>query len=384
MSNYEQAVFISYAWGEETNEREAIVNQLDRSLQKRGLKIIRDKRDLGYKGLIRQFMERIGEGDCVIVVLSDKYLRSKNCMYELVEVAENKDFINRVFPIVLSDAKIYDARDRIEYKKYWMQKKEDLNKEIASLGDFSNITGISEELNDYDRFGDEFDELTTIFKNMNTLSPDMLREADFQQLYDALIKRMSSTWDANAHAQPKTETKKENGAMGNNDGKVSANNNSNAVGGINIGGNMNGNLSIGSNNQSNNVSIGNISGNSGTVNVAGGNLNVTQTFNNGMSAEDIKQLFDQLYSAIDARSETPPALKDDLKAEVQEIQTAVTEAADKNEKVEESFLSRRFRSIARMAPDILDVVVASIGSPLAGLGVAVKKIADKAKEEAKG
>ena len=56
MSDYEQAVFISYAWGKDTNEREAIVNQLDHSLQKRGLKIIRDKRDLGYNGSIRKFL----------------------------------------------------------------------------------------------------------------------------------------------------------------------------------------------------------------------------------------------------------------------------------------------------------------------------------------
>ena len=87
MSGYEKAVFISYAWGEDTHERETIVNQLDQSLQRRGVTIIRDKRDLGYKGMIRDFMKRIGEGYCVIVVISDKYLRSKNCMFELVEIA---------------------------------------------------------------------------------------------------------------------------------------------------------------------------------------------------------------------------------------------------------------------------------------------------------
>ncbi|MBL8061660.1 MAG: toll/interleukin-1 receptor domain-containing protein [Anaerolineales bacterium] len=359
MSEYEQAVFISYAWGEETNEREAIVNQLDHSLQKRGLKIIRDKRDLGYKGMIRQFMERIGEGDCIIVVLSDKYLRSKNCMYELVEIAKNKDFTSRVFPIVLPDAKIYDAKDRIEYKKYWKQKKEDLNREILSLGDLSNITGIAEELDDYDRFGDEFDKLTAIFKNMNTLSPDILRESDFQQVYDALISRMASTWDSTS-PQSKSNTKKEKKTMDNNDGKVSANNNSTSVGSISIGGKMSGNLVIGNNNK------------------------VTNTVNNGISAAEIEQLFDQLYSEIDKRAGISSAVKEDLKADVQEIQTAVTQAVEKNEKVEESFVSRKFRSIARMAPDILDVVIATIGNPLAGLGVAAKKIADKAKEESKG
>jgi hypothetical protein len=34
-----------------------------------------------------------------------------------------------------------------------------------------------------------------------------------------------------------------------------------------------------------------------------------------------------------------------------------------------------------MAPDLLDVVVVTLENPLAGLGVAVKKIADKAKQE---
>jgi internalin A len=80
MEEYEQAVFISYAWGGESEE---IVNQIDGALQQRGLKIIRDKRDLGYKGSISAFMERIGQGNCVIVVISDKYLRSPNCMFEL-------------------------------------------------------------------------------------------------------------------------------------------------------------------------------------------------------------------------------------------------------------------------------------------------------------
>jgi hypothetical protein len=35
-----------------------------------------------------------------------------------------------------------------------------------------------------------------------------------------------------------------------------------------------------------------------------------------------------------------------------------------------------------MTPDVLDVVVASLGNPLAGLGEAEKKIAEKAKSEA--
>src|SRR5215207_11769049 len=123
MQNYEQAVFISYAWG---GEREQIVNQIDDVLQKREIKIVRDKRNLSYKGSIKEFMERIGQGNCVIVVVSDKYLRSPNCMFELVEIAENKQFHDRVFPIVLADADIYNPVKRLRYVKYWESKRAEL------------------------------------------------------------------------------------------------------------------------------------------------------------------------------------------------------------------------------------------------------------------
>ena len=130
------------------------------------------------------------------------------------------------------------------------------------------------------------------------------------------------------------------------------------------------------------VRVGNISDVSGSVNIAGGNITTHQT-TNGLNAAEIKQLFDQLYTVIESNKKISPTKKEDLKAEVKEIQSTVTEAAQKNEKVDESFLSRRFRNIARMAPDVLDVVVATLANPLAGLGVAVKKIAEKAKEETK-
>jgi len=136
----------------------------------------------------------------------------------------------------------------------------------------------------------------------------------------------------------------------------------------------------GPNNTQSTIKVGNISDISGNVNIAGGNVTTHQT-TNGLSAADIKQLFDGLYGAIDSAAKVSPSVKEDLKADVQDIQTVVTEAAKKNEKVDESFLARRFRNMARMAPDILDVVVATLGNPLAGLGVAVKKIAEKAKEE---
>jgi hypothetical protein len=189
MSDYEQAVFISYAWG---GEREEIVNQIDKALQERGIKIIRDKHDLGYKGSISEFMERIGRGNCVIVVISDKYLRSPNCMFGLVEIAEGKQFHDRIFPIVLADANIYDPLKRIEYVRYWEVKRAELADAMRTL-DPANLQGIRDDMDLYDRIRDKVSGLTSILKDMNTLTPDMHRDADFNEVYDGIMIRMQNT-----------------------------------------------------------------------------------------------------------------------------------------------------------------------------------------------
>jgi internalin A len=186
MSNYERAIFISYAWG---GENENIVNQFDDVLQKRGLKVVRDKRNLEYKGSISKFMERIGRGDCIIVVISDKYLKSPNCMFELVEIAGNKNFENRIFPIVLADADIYKFKGQMQYIKHWEDQIKDLKEGLKDL-DPTNLQGIYEQLNLYDRIRDNISKLTAILGDMNTLTPDMHKESDFSALYDAIVERM--------------------------------------------------------------------------------------------------------------------------------------------------------------------------------------------------
>jgi formylglycine-generating enzyme required for sulfatase activity len=198
MSDYEQAVFISYAWG---GEREDVVNQIDQALQTRGIRIIRDKRDLGYKGSISKFMDRIGQGDCVILVISDKYLRSPNCMYELVEIAENRGFQDRVFPIVLQDADIYNPVRRIQYIKHWEEKRAELAEAIKTL-DPANLHGIREEIDLYDRIRDKVSGLTSILKDMNTLTPEMHSESDFDELYNAIEKRIKELPAQPADSRP--------------------------------------------------------------------------------------------------------------------------------------------------------------------------------------
>ena len=127
----------------------------------------------------------------MILVISDKYLRPPNCMFELVEIAEGKQFHDRIFPVVLNDANIYDPLTRIAYVKYWETKRAELAKAMKKL-DPANLQGIRDDMDLYDRIRDKVSGITSILKDMNTLMPDMHRDSDFSELFEAIAKRMEA------------------------------------------------------------------------------------------------------------------------------------------------------------------------------------------------
>ena len=187
MGNNNQ-VFISYAWG---GESERIVNELDADLQAKGILVVRDKRNLGFKGMIRDFMRQFGRGHAVIVVISDKYLKSPNCMFELVEISRNKDLYDRVFPIVLGDADIYDPVHRIKYIKHWEDKIKELDEAMKSVS-AANLQGMREELDSYDEIRDNVSNLTFFLKDMNTLTAEIQENSNFASLISALETRLAA------------------------------------------------------------------------------------------------------------------------------------------------------------------------------------------------
>jgi small GTP-binding protein len=179
-------VFVSYAWG---GESEKLVNELDHAFQQRGVTIVRDKRDLGFKGSIKGFMETIGKGKAVVLVISEKYLKSENCMFELLQVAKHGDFAARIFPVVMRDANIYKAKDRVVYLQYWQQQIEELEAAIKS-GSVANLQGIQDDLNLYTEIRANIAKLTDVLKDMNTLTPEIHEKSGFSVIFDAVMAKL--------------------------------------------------------------------------------------------------------------------------------------------------------------------------------------------------
>lgn len=90
--NPDNPVYISYSRFDSSSLVEVIVKRLEQE----GVFVKLDMRDNGPGNSIKAFEDEIGRSSQVIVILSDKYFESSNCMYEMAVITENGNIPNRV------------------------------------------------------------------------------------------------------------------------------------------------------------------------------------------------------------------------------------------------------------------------------------------------
>lgn len=88
--------------------------------------------------------------------------------------------------------------------------------------------------------------------------------------------------------------------------------------------------------------------------------------------------FSTIYTQVDDRTDLSATDRSDLKSELQTFEDEDKKGPESNE----GFLAQRLRNVKRIAPDILDVAIATIANPAAGFGMIAKKVAEKMKAEA--
>ncbi len=168
-------VFISYKWG---GDSEKLANELKDTLTEKGIDIKIDKEELPYKGDIKEFEKRIGQADSILVVVSHAYLESEHCMYELSEIFNKGNFEERIFPIVLKDAKTFKAEDLDKYKEFWVEKIKATTKKLSE--DVSKMATYMSELTVYNQILQDFDKITGVLKNLNLGDVDEHRKSKFE------------------------------------------------------------------------------------------------------------------------------------------------------------------------------------------------------------
>lgn len=178
------SVYVSYAW--KVEEQNRLVDKLGEACAARGIELRRDKTSIGYGDSIRQFMNEIGAGRHVILVLSAAYFKSAYCMYELRQIYENRNFRKRVNPIILSGTRFDDPIDRIPYIEYWETKTAELEAGLKRLKDPKYTQKSREVLNGYADFHRLMDDLLSVLADMNTPTENVHLETDFAALLDRI------------------------------------------------------------------------------------------------------------------------------------------------------------------------------------------------------
>ena len=186
-------IYFSYAWGDEGevgDSREKIVQDLYDSLKTDGFKVIRDKEDVGYKGSITDFMKEIGKSDCIVVAISDKYLKSENCMFEMYEIFRNsklekEGFVEKIFPIRVESIALSQPKVLMAYFKHWEDKEKEWEELIEAYGKrikpaqqekYNRIKAIANELGDFLDF----------LSDMNTKTKAILSQNNFEAIKKAI------------------------------------------------------------------------------------------------------------------------------------------------------------------------------------------------------
>ena len=173
-------IFISYSWASKTT-----ADKIYQDLTFVGFTVLKDDHTIKYADRISDFMKRIRESDFALLLICDKYLKSINCMTEIMQLKKDDNVWDKILPVVFKDAKIYNPIDRIQYVTYWQEKSLSIENALKTI-DPINATTIYQELKSYKEITQNIDEFLIVIKDKLSTSPDDL----FNKFYSPLTEKM--------------------------------------------------------------------------------------------------------------------------------------------------------------------------------------------------
>ncbi len=171
-------IFLSYSW---KNFNEA--NRIDEFFNSLGIHVIRDITHLNYKDNIKEFMSNINNTDYSIIILSFDYFCSKNCLFELFEIFQDKDFSKKIIPIYIDSVNIFSLDFKISILKFWENIIIDSKNKIEKIDPTKSIS-IYEEINNYENIYLNIDQLINKILSIKLVSYSECISNNFKYIID--------------------------------------------------------------------------------------------------------------------------------------------------------------------------------------------------------
>lgn len=184
-------VYISYSQ-KLKDQPNNIIELLISCLKKNKIQYIIDVEEVGYKDDIVEFMKEIGKGEFIILIINDSYLKSKYCMFEVCEISKNEDYMERIFPIVISGIEVDNLEKMYHYVEYWDLKHRSLTnfaqKEPINFA-YLIESGILDEIDLFDQIKRTMPMFIKDIRRVYTLTESMHKNSDFAQLVKKIEER---------------------------------------------------------------------------------------------------------------------------------------------------------------------------------------------------
>lgn len=171
-------IFLSYSWANTD-----IADKIDNDFKSIGITLTRDIRDSKYKDSLKEYMKRVRKVDFVIMLISDSFLKSQNCMYEVLELFKEKDFNTKLLQVFLPDVKVFDPINRLTYIKYWEGQNTYL-KETAQGSNAKYLTGISEDFKILDNICNTIGDFLKLLSEYKGVTFSQLQSNNYGDILD--------------------------------------------------------------------------------------------------------------------------------------------------------------------------------------------------------
>jgi len=174
-------IFLSYSW-----KNSNIAEKLDILFQTKNIVLERDVRDVEYRQSIKEFMKRVRKSDYCLVVISESYLKSIKCMYEVTEFIKDENYIQRILPLIQRDTDIFSVMGRNKYIKYWQDKYKEIEASSSGLDKINSVEAIK-ELKRIESIQRNIGEFMSIISDMKSIVfNDEIDQTDFNKIYSVI------------------------------------------------------------------------------------------------------------------------------------------------------------------------------------------------------
>lgn len=193
-------LFLSYS-SKDSSIADILENQLKQETNN-GIEISRFT-EVPYKGSFRSFMNSIQDHDFVLCIVSDNYLKSQACMYEVGEIIKDHNFHKKLLFVIIGEndknyfgdniqnfapTNIYDNKNKFSYIQYWKHEYESMLEKIKIINNLIASNNLTKELRVIKRiFEDDISEFLDYLSDINGKSFEELYNNKFSDIIKCIF-----------------------------------------------------------------------------------------------------------------------------------------------------------------------------------------------------